>query len=152
VWKLTERITDYSLFGLWVVSAWFSWFALTALYWTCVVHISCVQRMVISLFESELIKHHFPNFPTSIRRHFIARWATLCWKKHSENVKLRLIRHWLELANQRFEVTRQFLWLDSKKFQITLTRRACAVAVPSLRGAYPPKQSSKSSKLKYETL
>jgi len=32
-------------------------------------------------------------------------------------VKFRVTRHWLELANQWLEVTRQFLWLDSDSTQ-----------------------------------
>jgi len=41
--------------------------------------------------------------------HFIAK------KGGRKNVKFRVTRHWLELANQRLETTQQFLWLDSAK-------------------------------------
>ena len=42
-----------------------------------------------------------------IGRHFIAKkWCR-------KNVKFRVTRHWLEVANQWLEVTRQFSWLDS---------------------------------------
>ena len=42
-----------------------------------------------------------------------------------KDVKLRVTRFWLELANQWLEATQQFFWLDSdsKKFWMTLTRQ-----------------------------
>jgi len=52
---------------------------------------------------------------------YLVDWAPsrVCWvpfprkKRHRKNVKFHLTRHWLELANQWLEVTRQILWRDS---------------------------------------
>jgi len=53
----------------------------------------------------------------------MASWMPFhCNKCRRKNVKFCVSRHWLELANQWLEATRQFLWLDSIKSWLWLEK------------------------------
>jgi len=78
--------------------------------------------------QSNLLKQHWLTFSNSsgaisqhVGHHFQTSWGAILWqvgclfiskKCRRKNVKFRVTRHWLELANQWLEVTRQFSWLD----------------------------------------
>jgi len=66
--------------------------------------------------QSDLLKQHwapFFNLPGAFLQHVGPSLHSK--KRYRKNVMFYLTQHWLELANHRLNVTRQFLWLDSTK-------------------------------------
>jgi len=74
------------------------------------------ENLDINNLQWNLLKQYWAPFSNlsgtilwHVGCHFVAK------KRHRKNVKFRVTRLWLELANQWLVATWQFLWLDSTK-------------------------------------